>query len=114
LGLVGGFDHFEAARRARTDVDLHSLEIAVKLFHLKEGRLPQESEWPAFLFDGSENHPGAYVDADRNDDKNVRDPWGNPYLYKKTAAKEFEIITYGADGVPGGTGDDADRSTKQK
>lgn len=37
------------------------------------------------------------------------DPWGHPYLYKAPGAKaEFEIISLGRDGQPGGSGEDAD------
>lgn len=37
------------------------------------------------------------------------DPWGRVYLYKSPGSKgEFEIISYGKDGQPGGTGENAD------
>jgi general secretion pathway protein G len=37
------------------------------------------------------------------------DPWGHAYLYKAPGSKgEYEILSYGKDGQPGGTGEDAD------
>lgn len=37
------------------------------------------------------------------------DPWGNPYLYRAPGARsEYEIVSNGKDGQPGGTGDNAD------
>jgi general secretion pathway protein G len=39
------------------------------------------------------------------------DPWENPYDYKKDGSS-FEIISYGADGVQGGEGEDEDISSK--
>ena len=37
------------------------------------------------------------------------DPWGRPYLYRAPgSAGDFDIISYGQDGQPGGTGDAAD------
>lgn len=36
------------------------------------------------------------------------DPWGNPYEYKKLSSSKYEIISRGADGVPGGSDDDED------
>ena len=37
------------------------------------------------------------------------DPWGRPYVYRAPGAKaDFELISYGRDGKPGGTGEDAD------
>ena len=37
------------------------------------------------------------------------DPWGNAYLYKSPSERgEYEIVSLGKDGQPGGTGDGAD------
>jgi len=37
------------------------------------------------------------------------DPWGRPYVYRAPGAQgEFELVSYGRDGKPGGTGEDAD------
>ncbi|HEY9101003.1 type II secretion system major pseudopilin GspG [Chitinimonas sp.] len=36
------------------------------------------------------------------------DPWGRPYLYRANSPTEFDLLSYGKDGAPGGTGDDAD------
>ena len=39
------------------------------------------------------------------------DPWGNAYRYRIPGPKgDYEILSYGKDGVPGGTGEDADIS----
>lgn len=37
------------------------------------------------------------------------DPWGRPYQYRSPGRQgDFEIVSYGKDGQPGGTGDAAD------
>jgi general secretion pathway protein G len=37
------------------------------------------------------------------------DPWGTPYVYKQPGEHgEYDLISYGKDGVPGGTGENAD------
>jgi general secretion pathway protein G len=37
------------------------------------------------------------------------DPWGRPYLYRNPGQKgDFDLISYGRDGQPGGSGEDAD------
>ena len=37
------------------------------------------------------------------------DPWGTPYSYKRPGGKsEYDIISFGKDGIPGGAGEDAD------
>ena len=42
-------------------------------------------------------------------EKMPKDPWGNPYQYLSPGLKgEVDIISLGADGQPGGSGDDAD------
>lgn len=39
------------------------------------------------------------------------DPWGHVYIYRSPAAKgDFEVLSYGKDGQPGGAGEDADIS----
>jgi general secretion pathway protein G len=41
------------------------------------------------------------------------DPWGNPYVYRSPGAKaEYEIVSTGKDGQPGGTGENADIVTQ--
>jgi len=37
------------------------------------------------------------------------DPWGNPYVYEYPGKRgELDIFTYGADGAPGGSGENED------
>lgn len=37
------------------------------------------------------------------------DPWGRPYIYRSPgASSDFDLISYGKDGQPGGTGDATD------
>ena len=41
------------------------------------------------------------------------DPWGKPYLYKVPGEKfEFELLSYGRDGQPGGSGENADIASR--
>jgi general secretion pathway protein G len=41
------------------------------------------------------------------------DPWGHPYQYRAPGAKgEYEIVSLGKDGQPGGTGEAADISSQ--
>ena len=42
-----------------------------------------------------------------------QDPWGHPYQYRSPGSKgEYEIVSLGRDGQPGGTGEDADVSSQ--
>jgi general secretion pathway protein G len=42
------------------------------------------------------------------------DPWGRPYIYRSPGenGKDYDLGTYGADGKPGGTGEDTDIISK--
>ena len=41
------------------------------------------------------------------------DPWGNAYQYRSPGSRaEYEILSLGKDGQPGGTGDNADISSQ--
>jgi general secretion pathway protein G len=41
-----------------------------------------------------------------------QDPWGHPYQYRSPGSKgEYEILSLGKDGQPGGSGDNADISS---
>jgi general secretion pathway protein G len=55
--------------------------------------------------EGARNWDGPYLQRDI-----PNDPWNHPYIYRfpgKTPGKP-EILSYGADGAPGGTGENAD------
>jgi len=56
----------------------------------------------SFLLEG----PRPYL----NSAEDLIDPWGNPYeiIVPPTYNIDFDIISYGADGAPGGEGEDAD------
>ncbi|MSR63244.1 MAG: type II secretion system protein GspG [Planctomycetes bacterium] len=48
----------------------------------------------------------AYIDQE----KEPKDPWGNPYQYEPPTSgqSKFRVLSLGRDGAPGGDGDDAD------
>jgi general secretion pathway protein G len=54
---------------------------------------------------------GPYVkDADE-----LNDPWGRPYIYRSPSSRaghDYDILSLGADGKPGGDGEDADIQNK--
>jgi general secretion pathway protein G len=44
----------------------------------------------------------------------VKDPWGHDYVYVApgTGGAPYDLMSFGADGTPGGTGNDADLSIR--
>ena len=91
---------------------IEALDRAVDTFRLDVGRFPANEEGLAALNTKPANADkwnGPYLKKDV-----PLDPWGHPYVYKIPGNKgDFEILSYGKDGQPGGVGDDADISNQQ-
>ena len=83
------------------------LESAVDTYRLDIGRYPTTEQGLEAL----RENPGG---LDKWDGPYLRkelplDPWGNPYVYESPSEHgEYAIMSYGADGSPGGEGDDMD------
>jgi general secretion pathway protein G len=66
-------------------------------------RYPTNDEGLAILCRPSESFPEPLLTGE------LKDPWGMPYQYNSPGASgPFEVISYGANGRPGGEGLDAD------
>ena len=90
---------------ARSQVD--SLEKALDQFRLDMRRYPSTEEGLEALVAkpaAGSSWSGPYLK------KAVpNDPWGHAYVYRAPGQKgEFELFSYGRDGKPGGSGEDAD------
>ena len=80
---------------------------ALDAYRLDVGRYPTSEEGLAILVTPPQNEPrwrGPYLA------KAVpSDPWGRAYIYKSPGEHgDFDLLTYGKDGQPGGSGDAAD------
>ena len=90
-------------RHARAESDAAMLGAALETYKRDFGRYPTQSEGLAALVD---NPKGKYVGgADL-----PSDPWERPYFYRSPGpnGEAYAVISYGADGNPGGEGEDAD------
>ena len=91
---------------ARTDVN--NLMQALKLYRLDNQRYPTSEQGLQALMTRPTAGPAApnwkpYVE------KLPNDPWGRPYQYLNPGIKsEIDVFSLGADGQPGGEGNDAD------
>ena len=91
-------------------VDIATLMQALKLYKLDNQRYPTTEQGLQALIEKPTSGPaangwksGGYVE------KMPKDPWGNQYQYLSPGIKgEVDVFSYGADGQPGGTGNDAD------
>jgi len=93
---------------AKAQVDAFSK--ALDTYRLDTGRFPTTEQGLGALITapaGATKWNGPYLG------KSVpNDPWGRTYIYRAPGAngRDYEVLSYGKDGVPGGSGDDADVS----
>lgn len=100
----------EQAKRTAASVQIKSLEEALGLFKLDNGFYPSTEQGlqalvskPTIGRTAKKYRSGGYVKVV------PKDPWSNPFVYISPGAHgDFDIVAYGADGEPGGDGDDAD------
>jgi general secretion pathway protein G len=113
IGLLAGYvapRYFSQVGKSEIQVakaQIESLEKALDQYRLDVRRYPSAEEGLAALVAkpaNAQTWSGPYLK------KAVpSDPWGRPYVYRTPGQKgEFDVISYGRDGKPGGTGDDAD------
>jgi general secretion pathway protein G len=96
------------ARVERVKADMSSIKNAMNLFKVDVGRYPQQlSELWERPANANKWGPDPYLQ-----ETPPKDPWGNDYVYNYTSGRDFEIISYGADGAPGGTEENSDLSSK--
>ena len=98
------------ARILAAKQDIATLMQALKLYRLDNQRYPTNEQGLQALVSKPSGGPsppnwkaGGYLD------RLNKDPWGNPYQYQSPGSHgEVDVYSYGADGKPGGTGNDAD------
>lgn len=101
----------DEAKVTKAKVDIKSLEEVLGLYKLDNGFYPSTDQGLKALVEKPETGriPGKYPEGGYLK-KVPTDPWGNPYIYLSPGvhSRDFDIISYGADGQPGGEGFDAD------
>jgi general secretion pathway protein G len=91
---------------------IEAFEKSLDTYRLDVGRYPSTDEGLAAL-QAAPATAGAKWNGPYMKKGVPPDPWGHPYQYKAPGTKsEFEIISLGRDGQPGGTGEDADISSQ--
>jgi general secretion pathway protein G len=103
-------DRPEQAKRTKAAVDMKGIEEALALYKLDNGYYPTTEQGLQSLVTKPEigRIPTRYKDGGYLK-KVPLDPWGNQYVFLSPGAKgDFDLVSYGNDGQPGGDGDDAD------
>ena len=96
----------EEAKQLKAKIQIESLETALKLYKLDSGVYPSTEQGLQALVEMPENgtvpqkwRKGGYLEKG----KLPKDPWGNDFIYLSPGVQgEYDIISYGADGEPGG------------
>ena len=103
--LVGPalFGNLGKGQRTTASSQISNLESALDTYRLDVGNYPESLSGLVTNDSGSPRWNGPYI----RDDEVPLDPWDNPYHYEPEG-RDFILMSYGADGVPGGEGDDAD------
>lgn len=96
------------ARVTAAKTDVNNLMQALKLYKLDNQRYPSAEQGLQALLTKPTTAPlppnwKSYLDLLPND------PWGKPYVYLNPGIKgEVDVMSLGADGQPGGEGNNAD------
>lgn len=91
---------------------IESFEKSLDTYRLDVGRYPTTEEGLAALIAAPASAAGKWNGPYLK--KGIPlDPWGHPYQYRAPGSKgEYDIISTGKDGQPGGSGEDADISSQ--
>jgi general secretion pathway protein G len=113
IGLLAGFvapRYFGQVGKSEVNVakaQLDALEKALDQYRLDTGRYPSAELGLKALVERPPSESkwnGPYLRK-----AIPLDPWGKPYVYRIPGEKsEFDLISYGKDGQPGGSGENAD------
>lgn len=102
------------AKQMKAKIQIESLETALKLYKLDNGVYPSTEQGLLALVEPPETgdvpknwKSGGYLEKG----KVPKDPWGNDFIYLSPGVNgEYDITSYGADGVPDGEGENEDIS----
>ena len=118
LGILAAFigpklmGRTEQAKAVQTRVQIESLETALKLYKLDNGFYPSTEQGLQALVEKPEtgNVPKNWRAEGYLEKGQVpTDAWKNDFIYLAPGTHgDYDITSYGADGVPGGEGDNKD------
>lgn len=107
IGLLGNFGESSKIQRAETDIK--TIDAALMQYKTLAGRYPTSEQGLDALVKKPTTAPKPKrYPSDPYMKALPLDPWGNPYAYKMPGSQNprtYEVISYGADGQPGGDDD---------
>jgi general secretion pathway protein G len=113
IGLIAAlvaprfFGKLSTAKQKAAKMQIEHFGTALDTFRLDVGRYPTSEEGLKALREkpsGAENWQGPYLPKEI-----PSDPWGKAYVYKCPGESgDYDLISYGLDGAPGGTEENED------
>ena len=118
LGILAGMivprymGRTDEAKVVKAKIDIAAIETSLKLYKLDNGFYPTTEQGLKALIEmpTTEPVPNNWKDKGYLEKKKIpTDPWGREYLYLCPGVHgDFDILSYGADGVAGGSDSDQD------
>ena len=113
IGLLAGYvapRYFAQIGKAEVKVaraQIDAIEKSLEQYRLDTGHFPTQEQGLSAVVKKPANEPrwdGPYLKKEL-----PLDPWGRPFIYKIPGDRgEFDLVSLGKDGAPGGTGEAAD------
>ena len=114
IGLLTGIvaprflSQISRSETTATRAQIDAFDKALQAYRIDMGRYPSASEGLAALVSAPASEPrwrGPYLK-----DNVPADPWGSAYQYRypSTHGKDYDLVSYGRDRAPGGSGEGAD------
>lgn len=110
---ISAFKYVDKAKILSAKNQILSYRMALNAYYLDCGVYPSTEQglqalWEKpILYPIPQNWKGPYIESEVG-----IDPWGKDFIYKNKSSEKdtvpFEIISYGSDGMAGGTGNEED------
>jgi general secretion pathway protein G len=100
IAAVNVMSYLKKAKIESTKQNMRAMAQAIQSYYLKKNRIPQSlSELCG---------PEGDEDRELQMEEPPKDAWGNDFVYTPKDKRNFDLMSYGADGQEGGQGEDKD------
>ncbi len=110
LGIIAGFaipaitNQFGGAQHKAAKTQITRIQQGIDTFYFDVGRFPNSVNDLVDQPGDASGWNGPYIQK-----KMAKDPWGNEWQYKQPGEHgDYDVVSYGKDGNPGGEGQSAD------
>ena len=102
-------DYLVSGKRNAAKSEIAQIVSALELFYVENDRYPTSDQGLEALLERNDRHPDGLLRSGE-----LKVPWGHEYEYVYPGVNgSFDLVSFGADGVEGGDGADADIASWQ-